>query len=337
MRLCTLVRFVSGTVLISVVSASASGNTGSSLRRPVWSIRSLPPSISSAYNGHLRLFTPLGGGSLGGVEQNRHQRLATGAVQQEETAFKEVTIYISSQYRAAVMALLAAVDKKTTITGLADFDSLSSTYGLIKIHRRNRIAPGFYGYGFRLTFSASADVAALAEAYWNVPYIRATEPKSFSAVRGQKARDEATGRRIVKKLGAGVLGGNIGTYLVLLATGLPFDSTPDLGFSAGIIGYHIRLLGWTLGAPIGVSKVDKLDRWQLTWAGSVAGWYINKKALEHGYYPWLMRYSPLIGAIVMSELWRKSPQTNQARRVALGLVLYPNGGLFAVVSLLSFW
>ena len=85
---------------------------------------------------------------------------------------EEITIYISGEHKAVVSALLDAVDKETPVTGIADFDALSSTYGLIGIYLNRRVSSDFHEYSFRLTFPPDADIAAVAEAYWNLPYVK---------------------------------------------------------------------------------------------------------------------------------------------------------------------
>ena len=66
-----------------------------------------------------------------------------------------VTIHIRAEHKAVVAALLEAVD---SVTGIADFDSLSATYGLMGIDRTGRM-PSFHGYRFRLMFPPGVDVA----------------------------------------------------------------------------------------------------------------------------------------------------------------------------------
>lgn len=94
-----------------------------------------------------------------------------------ETEPAEITIYIRGEHRGVAVALLDAVDEGTPMTGVADFDSLSATYGLMGIYRKSRSSSGFYGYRFRLTFPPDVDVAVIAGAYWNLPYIQSVEPK----------------------------------------------------------------------------------------------------------------------------------------------------------------
>ena len=95
--------------------------------------------------------------------------------------------------------------------GIADFDSLSATYGLIGIYRKSRRSSGFYGHRFRLTFPPGADVAAVAGAYWNVSYIQSVEPEPPG--QGPDKRifkaAEVDSFRIGNKLMAGLGGGSL--------------------------------------------------------------------------------------------------------------------------------
>ncbi|MYB76542.1 MAG: hypothetical protein F4X83_05495 [Chloroflexi bacterium] len=90
---------------------------------------------------------------------------------------KEITIYILGDHKEVAAALLEAVDEETPVTGIADFDSLSSAYGLMGIYRKGRRSSGFYGHRFRLKFSPTADVSAIVRSYWNLPYIKSVEPE----------------------------------------------------------------------------------------------------------------------------------------------------------------
>ena len=99
------------------------------------------------------------------------------AATQTKTEPKEITIYVRGEYKAVTAALLDAVDEGTPITGVADFDSLSSTYGLIGIYLKSSRSSGFYGHRFRLTFPPGADVASIAGAYWSLPYVNSVEPE----------------------------------------------------------------------------------------------------------------------------------------------------------------
>ena len=113
----------------------------------------------------------------------------------------EITIHIRGEHKAAISALLAAVDEGTTRTGIAELDSLAATYGLIGIYRS-----GLYGHRFRLTFSPGADGVAMAGAYRNLAYIQSVEPEpppeAWETSSQRPAGQETTNmtRRIISKL-----------------------------------------------------------------------------------------------------------------------------------------
>ena len=134
--------------------------------------------------------------------------------------------------------------------------------------------------------------------------------------------------RVAKKLGAGVLGGSLGV-LVVFVIGESADSDSD-PIAAAAAGPHIALIGYTLGSPVGMSRVDSRDKGILTWAGSIAGWFVGRMALERD-TSW--PFAPLIGATLASELWRKPPQDSQNSRVSVNLGPALNGGLSAVATL----
>lgn len=236
-----------------------------------------------------------------------------------------------------VAALLDAVDEGTPVTGIADFDSLSSTYGLMGVSRKGSRSSGFYGHRFRLTFPPGADVAAIAGAYWNLPYVQSVEPEPPPEARARKLAQlaqagpgdslavESPVIRVAKKLGAGVLGGSFGVLLVFII-GENFASSSD-PIAAVAAGPDIALLGYTFGSPLGVSWVDSRDKGILTWSGSMAGWFVGRMALESD-TSW--PFAPLIVATIASEIWREPPQN---RRVSISLGPTPNGGLSAVTQL----
>ncbi len=137
---------------------------------------------------------------------------------------------------------------------------------------------------------------------------------------------ESSTIRVVKKLGAGVLGGSFGTLVVFI---IGENSNPD-PIASVAAGPRIALLGYTFGSPLGVSWVDSRDKGVLTWAGSMAGWFVGRMALESD-TSW--PFAPLIGATIGSELWRKPPQDSQNSRVSVSLGPVLNGSLSAIVKL----
>ena len=62
---------------------------------------------------------------------------------------KEITIHLRGNQQMAA-ALQEAAAKGTTVTGIADFDSLSAVYGLMGIYREGTApSSNFYGHWFR--------------------------------------------------------------------------------------------------------------------------------------------------------------------------------------------
>lgn len=143
---------------------------------------------------------------------------------------------------------------------------------------------------------------------------------------GDSLTVESSTIRVAKKLGVGVLGGSFGTLVVFI---IGENSNPD-PIASVAAGPRIALLGYTFGSPLGVSWVDSRDKGILTWAGSMAGWFVGRMALESD-TSW--PFAPLIGATIGSELWRKSPQDSQNSRVSVSLGPVLNGSLSAVVEL----
>ena len=227
----------------------------------------------------------------------------------------EITIHIRAEHKAIVLALLEAVDAGTLGTGIADFDSLSATYGLMEIDRTGRM-PSFHGSRFRLTFTPGADVATVTAAYGNLSYIQSVE-RPFDI--------ENAGLRLLAKVAAGTASGVVFT---VIATGAIANDPRAMGgaFLGGLA------IGSSVGFPIGVSKVDPYDSLPKTLlAGVVPGalgigsvWADN----ETGFL--LLYVGPIIGSLIASELWRKPPQS---RRVSFALAPALNGGLSATATL----
>lgn len=133
----------------------------------------------------LRSRVVLKGGEIGS------STVEVGALKATEP--KEITIYILGEHKAVVTALLEAVDEETPVIGIADFDSLSATHGLIGIYRKGRKSSGFYGHRFRLKFSPAADVSTIAGAYWSLPYVKSVEPEPPPDAQIRKADDQDRG------------------------------------------------------------------------------------------------------------------------------------------------
>ena len=161
-------------LLMGEAEADTTRYTEPSLGRSMLPMHDLQPSAHSLFNSDLGLLTqPLARRADERASRWVEHRAAT----QEEPEPKEITIYISGEYKAVVLPLLGAVDKGTLVTEIADFDSLSATYGLMGIYRKSRKSSGFYGHRFRLTFPPATDVASIVGAYGNLSYIQSVEPE----------------------------------------------------------------------------------------------------------------------------------------------------------------
>ena len=148
-------------------------------------------------------------------------------------------------------------------------------------------------------------------------------------------RKENGNSRMTKKLGCGALvgflSGIVGTG-VAAAMGDCRSKDPGCFFAPLAIGGGI---GWVVGAPIGVSLCDPHDRFTYSLAGSLMGSTVSLAVLKvdeetaQKLWPALV-ISPLIGAAIMSELFRKPPENH---RVTIGLLPGPKGRLATVATL----
>ena len=275
---------------------------------------------------------------------------AEQAVNHKKTEPKEITIYISGEHKAVVAALLDAIDQETTKTGVADFDALSATYGLIGMSSKSEQSSDFYGYYFRLTLPLATDIASVAEAYENLSYIRfvETEPAVTPILKEGKKEGEGD-TRIGKKLAAGVLGG-LGGGLVGAALMVSADDDDFGNEIPALFGFWG---GNLVGTAIGVSAVDPQDNFLITLAGSallgagvppaVAFMFadVNNETASgiFGAISVLSAFlGPIVGATIASERWRKPLSAKhhlklEARWVSVGLVPNPQRGLSAVTTL----
>ncbi len=270
------------------------------------------------------------------------------AVTQQKTEPAEITIYIRGGHKAVAAALLDAVDEGTPVTGIADFDSLSATYGLIGIYRKGSRSSGFYGYRFRLTFPPGADVAAIDGAFWNLPYIQSVEPSPEA--RARKLVHMGSGKRVATKLASGALAGlgigsvmGLGVGFAILSTceDSGYDNNEDpfcgyysscCGFKSAVYGILAGLISYPAGTAVGVSRVDPHDRFIASLGGSVVGLLggIWLTAASKG----TLWPSLFVGPVAMATAWsEKSRNPPQARRVSFGLSPTLNGGLSAVATL----
>ena len=149
--------------------------------------------------------------------------------------------------------------------------------------------------------------------------------------------------RIAKKVATGtalglvftVLGyGGVGAVLIdgsYSDDGLDsHDGLPGIGFL-----FLDSIIGSSVGFPLGVSSVDPYDSLPKTLlAGVIPGaveiglWRMGNYVRVSGI--WKASVGPVISSLIASELSRKPPQD---RRVSVGLVPDPKGGLSAIATL----
>lgn len=144
------------------------------------------------------------------------------------------------------------------------------------------------------------------------------QPFRFSAAVSDSTKDDMKpDKRIFNKQIHGALGG----FIIALGS---FSASEE---SASIL----VPIAYSLGTAIGVSKIDPHDRFIASLGGSVVGLIggIGLTSISKVLFPSLL-VGPIIGATIMSEWSRKPPQ---ARRVSVGLIPDPKGGLSAVATL----
>ena len=158
-----------------------------------------------------------------------------------------------------------------------------------------------------------------------------------------KKADNRDAPRISKKLIAGGLGG-VGLGLVGAAIAVSEYEYQSNAGDDGIGGFFSPFFGFwggnIAGTAIGVSAVDPQDNFLITLAGSAllgagvpyAIAIISVETNSDGDNLIILSglLGPIIGATIASELSRKPPQD---RRVSVGLVPNPKGGLSAIATL----
>ena len=138
--------------------------------------------------------------------------------------------------------------------------------------------------------------------------------------------------RIVSKLVGGVLCGGLFGFVGGLVTGKVSCKKSDSGEICGLLAFVVGgTIGYTVGVPFGVSVLDPHDQFMYSFAGSLIGGAagIALTRAEEELWPSLL-ICPLVGATILSELTRKSPE---ARRVSVGLLPGPKGRVSAVATL----
>ena len=257
----------------------------------------------------------------------------------EGTEFQEITIHIRGN-KAVTAALSDAVDKGSTVTGVADFDSLSAVYGLMGIYREDAMSSGFYGHRFRLRFPSDSNVIVIAKGYGNLPAIQSvgTEGPVYSGnhIHGLGGSKHA-GARIFTKVVSGTLSyvafSGIGS---LLYHSYIYDEPEEqAGPMEGVeVFFYGLVAGGAVGFPVGVTLVDPDDSLPRTLLAGVipaaAGLYFfeSEKSVASGFLlAWV--YPPFI-SLAASELWRNPAED---RRTSFALIPTPIGGLSGITTL----
>ena len=170
-----------------------------------------------------------------------------------------------------------------------------------------------------------------------------TEPSDRLSGILRRRDDMKPDKRVAIKLASGAFTGVVaGLAGGVILLGMAVESQPEAepgtdpsaayAIGAAVAAISGFCIGNTVGSAVGVSKVDPHDRFIMSLGGSVVGLiggigltYVSGGAL----WPSLF-VGPVVGATVMSELWRKPPK---ARRFSVGLVPNPKKGLSAVATL----
>ena len=268
----------------------------------------------------------------------------------EDPEPKEITIHLRGNTTGAA-ALLDAAAKGTTVTGIADFDSLSALYGLMGIYREGTApSSSFYGHRFRLRFPPDANVIGIAEGYGNLPGIQSawSEKPVYlrDRIRGLGGSKHAAVRipaKVVSGTGSYVAFTGIGMilYLTILydepeAEDMSGGGDPFAGVAAF---YYGMIVGGTVGFPLGVTAVDPYDSLPATLLAGVIPGTVGVILLRFGLDPIPIRrltglslvyVIPQFSALMVSEGWRNPPED---RRTSFGLAPSPKGGLSAVATL----
>jgi len=144
---------------------------------------------------------------------------------------------------------------------------------------------------------------------------------------------EDTTLRIAKKVAGGTIICFVFTGLGLWGFGLALsdDYYSDSGLEGAALVFSTATIGTSVGFPLGVSLVDPYASLPKTLlAGVIPGavWRKSNSVTVSGF--WTASIVSVISSLTASELWRKPPQD---RRVSVGLVPDPKGGLSAVAML----
>ncbi len=152
--------------------------------------------------------------------------------------------------------------------------------------------------------------------------------KKATGVELSFARIDDRNWRIHRKLGAGAL---VGAGFVLLWDKANPQEGDLVGFAVAASAAIFGGIGYVIGVPVGVSRVDPHDRFIASLAGSLIGGGVGYHITRQEYKLWpSCLIFPLVGATAMSEVLRNPPE---ARRVSVGLAPGPDGSVSALATL----
>ena len=160
--------------------------------------------------------------------------------------------------------------------------------------------------------------------------------KKATGVELSFARIDDRNWRIHRKLGAGALvgagaGALVGAGFVLLWDKANPQEGDLVGFAVAASAAIFGGIGYVIGVPVGVSRVDPHDRFIASLAGSLIGGGVGYHITRQEYKLWpSCLIFPLVGATAMSEVLRNPPE---ARRVSVGLAPGPKGSVSALATL----
>ena len=251
---------------------------------------------------------------------------------------KEITIHLRGNEQMAA-ALQEAAAKGTTVTGIADFDSLSAVYELMRIHRDDGMSSGFYGHRFRLSFLSEKNVTAIVEGYRNLPFIKSAKAGK-PVYLGNRIHALGGGHhvgRIPTKLVFGTLSGTAVTLVSAVLYDTYFEEEPKGGDDpwGGLDSVYYGLIaGCAGGFPLGVTAVDPYDSLPVTLLAGVipgaVGVFLLGSGLDLNTGLLLAFVIPQFSALITSEIWRNPSEDH---RTSLAIAPTPKGGLSGIATL----
>ena len=278
-------------------------------------------------------FMPYHDDTQGGLDPTRAELVVEGRLQ----AQAEGIVFCSANARSLGGDWYGIVVKRG---GLADVSNATIRYGLRCLYAK---------MGGRVTMDhvAFANCGKLIGVSQN-----STGPPK---VKEREEEDDIRGKKLVAGVG-GLVGALTGGIIAVFSWEVipPPEAEPgtDPSMSNALRALNTLIHGmWggnIVGTAVGVSRVDPLDNFLITLAGSAlvgAGVpyaiALTEWAESEGGESLLILsglLGPIVGATIASEVWRKPLSAKlhlkpEARRVSVGLVPDPKGGLSAVATL----